>query len=436
MPNARITEVRLGAFKSFRDEALRVDPLTVLVGPNASGKSNALDALSLLALLAEERGVSDLERDEVEIAGLRGGIGNAAPFGRDEVNLGCTIATSGDTYDLDLVISTSGEPEVRSEVLAQRRKGKPARVLIRSLARHGASGISDADVYSGSQPKAFQFLSSRLAVVQALTKVPSDTKARTAVVEACEVIVATLRGVFVLDPVPGAMRGYPRIGSLPDRSGSTTSAVAYGLRRDEYSWQRLQGLLRNLVGDRMAEITFAEASLPSRGLVDVMVALAEEFEGTVQVAPASVMSDGTLRYLSIFSTLLALGRDRSASSARALGGTSRTLIVEEIENGLYPSQAANVLNILKTEADRSDVTLMVTTHSPALLDALTPEDHSGVVICSRSPEGHTSLTPLTRHPNYLRIAGGGRIGSALMQGKLSESPARPRGSFSELLDAQ
>ena len=39
-----ITSVRLKNFKNFADETLRLGPFTVIVGANASGKSNVRDA--------------------------------------------------------------------------------------------------------------------------------------------------------------------------------------------------------------------------------------------------------------------------------------------------------------------------------------------------------------------------------------------------------
>ena len=45
---AFLEEVHLSNYLSLRDVALPLKPLTVLVGPNASGKSNVLNALSLL----------------------------------------------------------------------------------------------------------------------------------------------------------------------------------------------------------------------------------------------------------------------------------------------------------------------------------------------------------------------------------------------------
>ena len=43
-----ITSLRLVDFKNFADETLRLGPFTVLVGANASGKSNIRDAFRIL----------------------------------------------------------------------------------------------------------------------------------------------------------------------------------------------------------------------------------------------------------------------------------------------------------------------------------------------------------------------------------------------------
>ena len=43
-----ITSVRMVNFKNFADETLKVGPFTVIVGANASGKSNIRDALRFL----------------------------------------------------------------------------------------------------------------------------------------------------------------------------------------------------------------------------------------------------------------------------------------------------------------------------------------------------------------------------------------------------
>ena len=49
-----ITQVEISGYKSLRDVKLTLRPLTVIVGPNASGKSNLFDALRLLSAMATQ----------------------------------------------------------------------------------------------------------------------------------------------------------------------------------------------------------------------------------------------------------------------------------------------------------------------------------------------------------------------------------------------
>jgi predicted ATPase len=424
-----LTRLRLGRFKSYRGQQLSLEPLTLLVGRNGSGKSNALDALSLLALLADERDVGDLERGDQEVAGLRGGLSGAAPFGRKDVEVGCSVdSVEGGRIDLDLTLD-SLSLEIVSERLTLRRGGSKPIVLLEARRQAAGAGISDVQVYSGGAPRTYHLLASRLATAQATTKVPEDSKARRLVVASANDMLAALRGVFVLDPVPAQMREYVRIGSAPDRAGASMSALAYSLRDDPESWARLLELTRGLVESEVQDITFSEGRLPDDRLIDVMVALVEKAGRKQFTAPARLMSDGTLRYLAIVASLLYLRGSKKPS----LVPTGRTtLVVEEIENGLFPSQGARVLDLLRDEARSHGISLIATTHSPALLDALRPEDHTGVMVCDRSADGFSSLRRLTDHPRYIEIAGSGTVGRAVTHGLLESPPQRSLRSLADV----
>ncbi len=418
MAAAALRSVRLTRFKSLRDQVLQLEPVTLLVGRNGSGKSNVIDALSLFALLADDRDVGDLERGDQEVAGLRGGLSGASPFGDPVVKVGCSVRTaSGGSLSLDLVLDASERPEVISEKLVLDERGRSKKVLIEAKRKAVGSGISEAQIYSGGAPRGYQLLASRLAVVQAVTKIPGDTKARRLVIDSCAELTAALQAVFILDPVPAQMRTYARIGSAPDRSGSTLSALVYRLREEPDAWERLTTLVRGLVESPVLDVTFSEGRIPGEEqFVDVMVAFTETAPKGKFTVPARLMSDGTLRYLAIVASLLDLGEPK-----RAQRPAGRTLVVEEIENGLFPSQAQIVLDLLRQEAKARSTHLIATTHSPALLDALRPEDHKGVVICDREGgEGYSRLRRLTEHPDYIEIAGAGRVGQAATAGSLSE----------------
>ena len=49
-----ITQVEISGYKSLCDVKLTLRPLTVFVGPNASGKSNMFDALRLLSAMVTQ----------------------------------------------------------------------------------------------------------------------------------------------------------------------------------------------------------------------------------------------------------------------------------------------------------------------------------------------------------------------------------------------
>jgi predicted ATPase len=48
-----LTRIEIDGFKTFEHFSLDLAPLTAIVGPNASGKSNLFDALRFLSLLAQ-----------------------------------------------------------------------------------------------------------------------------------------------------------------------------------------------------------------------------------------------------------------------------------------------------------------------------------------------------------------------------------------------
>ncbi len=54
-----ITRVVVKGYKSLRDVDIKLGPLTVMIGPNASGKSNLLDALGLISRMVTSQTISE-----------------------------------------------------------------------------------------------------------------------------------------------------------------------------------------------------------------------------------------------------------------------------------------------------------------------------------------------------------------------------------------
>lgn len=84
--------ISLQAFKSYRESALALGSLTLLLGANASGKSNAIEAIRFLSWLASGRRLDDLMSD-VQAADqlIRGTIDGLTHPDCDRFQLGCQV---------------------------------------------------------------------------------------------------------------------------------------------------------------------------------------------------------------------------------------------------------------------------------------------------------------------------------------------------------
>jgi predicted ATPase len=138
------------------------------------------------------------------------------------------------------------------------------------------------------------------------------------------------------------------------------------------------------------------------------------------------MSDGMLRFLAFVCALL---QAPAIDAKQAVGGAAgpealRTLVIEEIENGLHPSQAARAVELIKEECLTRQIRTIATTHSPALLNAVAATEHRGVLICDRDPDtGLSRVRRLVDMPSYPRAMAEGTLGEAVTTNRLAMEPS-------------
>lgn len=440
---SRLLELRLTEFKTFRDATLPLGGMTTLIGRNSSGKSNALDGLEVLSRLASGADLVDaLDSRRGDEGPLRGGMEGCPPHGTDRFRLGCTVMSPnrvGNGYffiQLDVTVQVRPEPEIISETLvglSEKRRstrnpaGQIAHDLLKTVDPSPGSGSIDATWYNGRRgrdPRA-QFRSTRLLTSQLPLRLAGETEAEQRVIRAAEDVLETLRGVFHLDPVPHLMRQYvPSRDTRLRRTAENLPAVVGHMREnDPLRFLQLVGGVQKLVEHEVMDIEVIRSPLN-----DVMLALREDGA----VTPAREMSDGLLRFTAIATSLLRQGQDLDLGGRGAEDdGRSPTLVIEELENGLHPSQATQILGLVKqaTQEDASQV--IFTTHSPALLSALEAEDHKHVVVCSRDRDtGLSRLRKLPEMEGYPSLMAQGDLGTIVSSGLLEQAPA-PARDFTE-----
>jgi predicted ATPase len=420
-----IEEIRLGSFKSFRDAVLPLDAFTLLVGRNGSGKSNALDALWVLARLASGEDIRDALDGGREGPAVRGGVVGSAPFGEPAFSLGCSVRTGKVVARLDVTVQVEPVVQVLKEKLAI---GADV-VLLTDPANMDSADIvaSWNNRQRGPNPKE-SFRASRLLTSQVLSRVPATEPGQRIHVAAGQVLAA-LRSVFVLDPVPHLMRQYvPRRDMLLRRNADNLSAAVASLIETGPTKELLRTALMKLNEQRIDDITMSSSDLD-----DVMLTLSERQNGKKHPVPARLMSDGSLRFLAILVALLQAPTETApdeVASEDALGQT--TLVIEELENGLHASQAGTLIGLIRDQVQTRRVRALATAHSPALLDALTGSEHRTVIVCERDSNGRSTLSRLVDLPGYVNVVAGGGLGRAAVADELRATPeAKPA---RELLD--
>lgn len=447
MDVAALRSLRLTAFKSFRDVTVPIEKLTVLTGRNSSGKSNVLDGFEVLSRLAGGEDLRDaLDGRRREGGPIRGGSRGCAPHGLNYFTLGCDVSLGQSTYQYDVTVQVDPELRITEERLIgpapdpESGVAKQHRLLLSRPPGDPPNQIWWYDLPCTEHAILMTASQGNRLMIAALSEPPahrsderpnldrSDENVKR-VIQSAKAVVAALRGVFHLDPVPHLMRDYvdKRDADLR-RTGENLSAAITRLREtDRETFHRLTGLLQGVADERVSGIELAPAALG-----EVMLALREGMDDH-QVTPAREMSDGLLRFMAIATALLTADRgldvDGTGSGPETSSGV--LLVIEEVENGLHPSQAARILSLIRETSQRQGVQVALTTHSPALLNALPGELNRNVLVCYRDPDtGYSKLSRLTELPGYAEAMASGRLGDVVAADRMVR-PEETSGDFSE-----
>lgn len=437
----RLASLRLTSFKTFHDENLELLPVTVLIGRNGAGKSNALDGLEVLARLAGGDDLVDaLDGRRREGGAVRGGSAGCPPHGQDTFTVGCDVELVNPDVFADVAryrysVTVAVRPEF--QILEESLHG-PVQALKSGKWTHGPIFASKANssegtgiavaIHTGKRGgnETKNFRDGRVVLAQIPLAVPGANRAQRSVLLGVDAVLTALRGVFHLDPIPHLMRSFtPARDNDMKRTGENVSAVLRRLELvDRGAFERITEAVSQISDGLMSKIAFAHSDLG-----DVMLALVErDYGGVPQQTPAREASDGLLRFLAIATALLSPKDDLDVDASTAMiaaadGEQSRNvgvlIVIEELENGLHSSQARRVLDLVRESAADPGASVLVTTHSPAILDAAEGGLSDAVTVCHRDPAtGHSVLTPLMDVPGYTRAVTETSLGKAITLGRI------------------
>jgi predicted ATPase len=413
-----LKQLILENWKSFGYAELPLDPLTVLIGTNASGKSNVVEALQFLQRIAQGENIEAALAGDKTLASLRGGVDWAARKTESQFTLKVLVQGEDETTDYLYVIKIKTQPELRVieeyieiQTLQENSELEKLKLFtVKSSAFHTKSGLK----YVGSRVNLIELEQFNLFFAKGITPDQNlvnylNNDYLSFKLEIALFVVSNLEKTFILNPIPSKMRDYSRLSDTLESDAANIAGVLAALSDNEK--EEVESALSNYIKDLPeGDIKKVWAEKVGRFGTDAMLYCQEEWKpGEITEIDARSMSDGTLRFLAIITALL----------TRPEGSQ---IVIEEIDNGLHPSRAKLLVKILREIGSKRNIDILLTTHNPALLDALGPEIVPFVVVAHRDSEtGESKLTLLEEIDNLPLLLASGTLGKLATKGAIEKS---------------
>ena len=407
-------------FKSYKEATLPLAPLTLLIGANASGKSNAIEAFRFLSWVAGGERLSTLKNrvnDSDKI--IRGNVSDL-PF-RETEQFVLSFSADSSNYESIFnirfneiyfgfeIIETENEnfiftfDDVADDGIYVSQESLSNNFAIDENKTIFSIKNSDySDVFNLSKELLSFFLKENGSPYK-IEKIYNDIN----------FLKSLILNAYFFDFVPSQMR-YESLSEKDLRSNGQNLAgvLHYLCEKDRHASDNKTKLL-NLI-----------KSLPEQNIIDIKFyvdhrervefALIEDFGSTPKEFPMDLLSDGTLKVLAIATALLSV----------PIGST---LVIEEIDNSIHPSRAHDILSLMRQYAEERGLKLLLSTHNPALMDAIPDEALADVVFCYRDPrQGDSRLLRLGDLDDYVGLVVQGSLGDLVTRGIVERFVKHPK----------
>jgi predicted ATPase len=395
-----IERIVIENFKSFRRAELKLGHLNVLIGTNASGKSNFFDALRVLQGIGYGFTFDEILNGKPKSAAsevwdpIRGGS-REAPFRLMNAEEGAeVIRFSVDARDFKGIRGSNATASYLIELSAaslsvrQEELRYNGRVLFSTQTGTNwdkTNRIDEADIVArvfrpASEDQHDQLFNRQRPILKQIWINPPRAEKGIAEASLAHVIAwgmsTKLANIQRLDPDGSVLRSYSQMQQI-DRMGERGENFAALVKRicsDSDAKEAFLSWLQELRPAEVDDIKILEGAV-GEPFFAIM-------EGK-QIFPATVLSDGTLRFAAI---VAAFFQPEMPS----------ILMIEEIENGFHPSRMRLLVELLRSRAGQTGTQVFVTTHSPTLLAWLDPEDYATTFLFRRDEQtGESHVRALT-----------------------------------------
>ena len=349
MTQARITRVRLENYKSIKYCDVTLEPITVLVGQNGSGKSNFLDALVFTRdLMLQNLNFAIQERGNFFEIARKEGAHQAESF-----SVLLEVAVGQECLTLFYQIAFEEKPIIREQFL----KNTQGEFLYK---------IVENEILINSVHLIEHQFTSHLGI-----SVKSDLDVKS-------LVNAFLLLLQFLNPIPEHMRP-------PQNPDSFEWFKADGSNIDSF-YQKLEQSKAQKFGKIKHYLNLINPDIVDIEVKNVSNYLLVDFLGKSSSFNKSAVSDGTL---SAWALITALFYCDYLKNSKLLADTGCVLILEEPEAHLYP-RALEILLVLIRQVV-PNVQILLSTHSPALLEKIELTSGNEKILVVETFEGETII---------------------------------------------
>jgi AAA15 family ATPase/GTPase len=425
-------------WKSFRYAELPIDPLTVLIGTNASGKSNVVEALEFLQRIARDKYIEDALAGDSKVPPIRGSVKWASHKPETQFTLKALIQGEDDRTDYlySITVDTKTFAYVVEEYLiSQKYQIEQEKCIQNYLVKTYPSSNQSPDIhlvdnaikiiktnnYSEADTSGVLADNNTVKIMKMGGESPIDLSIlnilkslsiSSNIKNKINIIIQAIENIFILNPIPSKMRNYSSLSETFESDASNIAGVLAALPDEQKA--EIEATISTYIKDLPeGDIQRIWAEKVGRFGTDAMLYCEEQWKpGHITEIDARSMSDGTLRFLAILTALLT----RPENSQ---------LVIEEIDNGLHPSRAQLLVRMLREIGAKRKIDILVTTHNPALLDVLGPEIVPFVVVAHRDSEtGESQLTVVEDIQNFPKLFASASLGKLTTTGAIERSLSR------------
>lgn len=393
-----ITELRLRNWKSFSDATLFIDPITVIIGTNASGKSNIFDALKLLSALASPVDIMDIAKN------VRGGAEGIIRRGEQLCNL--TITMEGDKskeqliFDVALALDERRNIYIKDESLILATTKKNLVMFERKELDEMNKSLVSVALYTEGKPR-YQNFSAKTSVLSQIEYVNCVRRIKDSVLA----VVDNLKKIRMSNPIPERMRDFAPISKTIAEDASDLAGYLANLdeKSQASTYEAILKYLKPLPDRDIKSIRADKIPMTDKA----MLFCTEEWTANhTQEQSALGMSDGTLRFAGIIAMLI-------TSEDKAL------ILLEELDKGVHPSRAKNLVKMLKEIGKQKQLDIICTTHNATFVDELGPQMIPFISYIKRNDEnGCTDIHLLEENEQLARLMASKSVGDMMTNNDL------------------